>query len=53
MPSGFQQDSNQLAPGFYRVVWVASTGTYPTADGNTNGAITPDRKSTRLNSSHT
>lgn len=42
MPSGFQQDSNQLAPGFYRVVWVASTGTYPTADGNTNGAITPN-----------
>jgi hypothetical protein len=41
MPSGFVQDSNQLAPGFYRVVWVASTGTYPTADGNTNGAISP------------
>ena len=42
MPSGFQQDSNQLSPNFYRVVWVASTGTYPTADGNTNGAITPN-----------
>jgi hypothetical protein len=42
MPSGFQQDSNQLSPGLYRVVWVASTGTYPTADGNTNGAITPN-----------
>lgn len=42
MPSGFQQDSNQLAPSLYRVVWVASTGTYPTADANTNGAITPN-----------
>jgi len=42
MPSGFQQDSNQLSPNFYRVVWVANTGTYPTADGNTNGAITPN-----------
>ena len=42
MPSGFQQDSNQLSPNFYRVVWVASTGTYATADGNDNGAITPN-----------
>ena len=42
MPSGFQQDSNQLSPGLYRVVWVASTGTYPTADGDTNGAVTPN-----------
>jgi hypothetical protein len=42
MPSGFQQDSNQLSPGFYRIVWVASTGTYATADGNDNGAITPN-----------
>jgi hypothetical protein len=42
MPSGFQQDSNQLSPGLFRVVWVASTGTYPTADGDTNGAITPN-----------
>lgn len=42
MPSGFQQDSNQLNPGLFRVVWVASTGTYPTADGNDNGAITPN-----------
>lgn len=42
MPSGFQQDSNQLAPSFYRVVWVANTGTYPTADGNDNGGITPN-----------
>lgn len=42
MPSGFQQDSNQLSPDFYRVIWVASTGTYATADGNDNGAITPN-----------
>ena len=42
MPSGFQQDSNQLAPSFYRVVWAANTGTYATADGNDNGAITPN-----------
>jgi hypothetical protein len=42
MPSGFQQDSNQLSPGFYRIVWVANTGTYATADGNDNGAITPN-----------
>ena len=42
MPSGFQQDSNQLAPAFYRVVWVASTGTYPSTDATTNGAISPN-----------
>ena len=42
MPSGFQQDSNQLSPGLFRVVWIASTGTYPTADGNDNGGITPN-----------
>ena len=42
MPSGFQQDSNQLSPGLYRVVWVANTGTYATTDGNDNGAITPN-----------
>lgn len=42
MPSGFQQDNNQLSPNFYRVVWVASTGTYATADGDDNGAITPN-----------
>ncbi len=41
MPSGFQQNSNQLAPSFYRVVWAASTGTYPTTDTNDNGGITP------------
>ena len=42
MPSGFQQDSNQLSPGLFRVVWIASTGTYPTADGNDNGGFTPN-----------
>ena len=42
MPSGFQQDSNQLSPGLFRVVWIASTGTYPTADGNDNGGLTPN-----------
>jgi hypothetical protein len=42
MPSGFQQDANQLTPNFYRVVWVANTGAYATADGNDNGAMTPN-----------
>ena len=44
MPSGFQQDSNQLAPSLYRIVWVDGVGgaTYPTADGDNNGAITPN-----------
>jgi hypothetical protein len=39
--SGFQQDPNQLQPTFYRVVLTLSggTGTYPTADGNNNGAV--------------
>jgi len=39
--SGFQQDPNQLSPKFYRVVLTLSggTGTYPTADGNDNGAV--------------
>ena len=41
MPSGFVQDTNQLSPNLYRVVWVASTGTYATADGDDNGAISP------------
>jgi len=41
MASGYQQDSNQLTPGYYRVQWTASTGTYATADGNNNGAINP------------
>jgi hypothetical protein len=44
MPSGFQQDNNQLSPGLYRVVWAASTGTYATgaSDADGNGAITPN-----------
>lgn len=39
--SGFQQDPNQLQPTFFRVVLTLSggTGTYPTADGNDNGAV--------------
>lgn len=39
--SGFQQDPNQLQPTFFRVVLTLSggTGTYPTADANTNGAV--------------
>jgi hypothetical protein len=42
MPSGFQQDSNQLSPDFYRVVVDMSSGTYyPTADATTNGAVSP------------
>jgi hypothetical protein len=40
MPSGFQQDQNQLSPDFYRVV-VDMTG-YPTTNGNTNGGVTPN-----------
>jgi len=39
--SGFQQDINQLQPNFYRVTLALSggTGTYPTANGNDNGAV--------------
>lgn len=40
MPSGFQQDINQLAPAFYRV--VLDTSGYPTAAGNNNGGVTPN-----------
>ena len=43
MPSGFQQDSNQLQPDFYRVVVDMTNGTnYPTADATTNGGVTPN-----------
>lgn len=43
MPSGFQQDINQLQPNFYRVAIDMSSGTYyPTADGNTNGGVSPN-----------
>lgn len=42
MPSGFQQDLNQLQPVFYRAVITMSNSTYyPTADGNDNGGVTP------------
>ena len=42
MPSGFQQDSNQLQAEMYRVVLTMSNTTYyPTADGNDNGGVTP------------
>ena len=40
MPSGFQQDANQLQPSFYRVVLDLSG--YPVNDGNDNGGITPN-----------
>ena len=39
MPSGFVQDTNQLSPGFYRVV-IDMSG-YPTETGNTGCAVTP------------
>ena len=43
MPSGFQQDSNQIQPDFYRVVVDMTNSTYyPTADANTNGGVTPN-----------
>lgn len=45
MPSGFQQDSNQLAPSFYRVVLdMTSTTYYPTTGGaeNDRGGVTPN-----------
>jgi hypothetical protein len=39
--SGFKNDTNQLRPEFYQVVITLSggAGTYPTADGNDNGAV--------------
>lgn len=42
MPSGFQNDANQLQAEMYRVVVTMSNTTYyPTADGNDNGGVTP------------
>lgn len=44
MPSGFQQNVNQLAPGMYRVVLtMTSTTYYPTTGGSENdrGGVTP------------
>jgi len=41
--SGFKISTESLRPEFYQVVLTLSggTGTYPTADGNTNGAVYP------------
>jgi hypothetical protein len=41
--SGFKISPNSLRPEFYQVVITLSggTGTYPTADGNDNGAVYP------------
>ena len=42
MPSGFQNDSNQLQSEMYRVVVTMSNATYyPTADTDNNGGVTP------------
>ena len=40
MPSGFQQDTNQLAPAFYRV--VIDTSDYTADEGTDNGGVTPN-----------
>jgi hypothetical protein len=43
MPSGFQNDSNQLQAEMYKVIITMSNSTYyPTADGNDNGGVTPN-----------
>jgi hypothetical protein len=43
MPSGFQQDSNQLQAEMYKVIIdMSNTTYYPTADGNDNGGVTPN-----------
>lgn len=42
MPTGFQQDTNQLSPDFYRVVITMSGGTATwTAASPANGAVNP------------
>ena len=43
MASGYNQDTNQITPGFYRVVLTMSNATYyPTATANTaSGAVWP------------
>jgi hypothetical protein len=42
MSSGFQQDTNQLQPNFYRVAIDMSSGSYyPTTTGATGGGVTP------------
>lgn len=43
MPSGFQNDTNQLQAEMYRVVITMSNTTYyPTTDGNDNGGVSPN-----------
>ena len=44
MASGFQQDLDQLQPGFYRVTIVMNTSNFPTTDtGNhADGGVTPN-----------
>jgi len=43
MPSGFQNDSNQLQAEMYKVIVdMSNTTYYPTADGNDNGGVTPN-----------
>ena len=43
MPSGFQNDANQLQAEMYKVIVDMSNTTYfPTADGNDNGGVTPN-----------
>lgn len=51
MPSGFQQDTNQLQPSFYRIV-LDLTG-YPVADGTDNGGVTPNSSDSFSNLSTT
>jgi len=42
MPSGFQQDSNQLQPAYFRVVMdMTDSDIYSTDVGNTGGAVQP------------
>jgi hypothetical protein len=43
MPSGFQQDTNQLQAEMYRAtITMSNTTYYPTADGDDNGGVTPN-----------
>jgi hypothetical protein len=43
MPSGFQNDANQLQAEMYRATITMSNSTYyPTADGDDNGGVTPN-----------
>ena len=43
MPSGFQNDTNQLQAEMYRaVITMSNTTYYPTADGDDNGGVTPN-----------